>query len=66
MKEINYILIIDTHYILQVFMPVAAGYLHDAIYQYAITIDKILSENGNPRDGTDFIDKLTGTEYHSK
>ncbi|XP_028406591.1 receptor-type guanylate cyclase Gyc76C-like [Dendronephthya gigantea] len=47
------------------YLPEYAGYLYDAIYQYAIAVNKTLSDNRDIRNGTMIVQHLIGTEYRS-
>ena len=46
-------------------VPVYAAFLYDAVYQYAVALEKTLARNETP-DGLNIISKLLNKEYHSK
>ena len=52
-------------YYLNLQVPVYAAFLYDAVYQYAVALEKTLARNETP-DGLNIISKLLNKEYNSK
>ena len=52
-------------FLFQTYVTFFAGYLYDAVFQYAIALNKTLERN-QPPTGRNIVNKLFNSSYHSR